>query len=93
MKIAPPDVLRLQSLLKPPSTPTSTASFIDYRRTLNQNQDRATTTYINPVDYDGTFMPSNSIRTVEPPNANDQFEEIKLDAGWTPPWTIIKGVG
>lgn len=90
--LAPSDAIRLQSLLKPPNTPTSTASFVDYQRSLNQNQDRATLQYVNPADYDGTFIPSTSVRTVEPPDANQQLEEIKLDAGWTPPWSVTKGV-
>jgi hypothetical protein len=92
MKMAPDDAVRLQNLLRPPSTPTSSASFVDYQRTLNQNQDRATLTFVNPADYDGTFLPSNSVRTVEPPDANQQLENLEADAGWTPPWSVIKGV-
>ena len=90
--MAPDDAVRLQNLLRPPSTPTSSASFVDYQRTLNQNQDRATLTFVNPADYDGTFLPSNSVRTVEPPDANQQLENLEADAGWTPPWSVIKGV-
>ena len=92
MKMAPDDGVRLQSYMKPPATPSSTASFVDYQRTLNQNQDRATLLYINPQDYDGTFVPSNSVRTVEPPDANDQLENVKADGGPLPPWAVIKGV-
>jgi hypothetical protein len=90
--LAPSDGARLQSYMKPPSTPASTASFVNYQRSLNQNQDRATLTYVNPANYDGTFIPSNSVRTVEPPDANDQLENLKTDSGWVPPWTVIKGV-
>jgi hypothetical protein len=92
MKMAPPDGVRLQSYLQPPATPKSSAEFTSYRQSLNQNQDRATVTYVNPADYDGTFVPSNSVRTVAPPDANEQLEEIKLDAGWVPPWAVVKGV-
>jgi hypothetical protein len=92
MKMAPSDAVRLQGYMRPPQTPKDSASFIDYQRTLNQNQDRATLQFINPADYDGTFVPSNSVRTVEPPEANEQLEDVKTDAGWTPPWAVVKGV-
>lgn len=93
IKIADSDAARLQALLIPPNSNRGSASFTSYRISLDANQDRATVTYINPADYDGTFVPSNSVRTVEPPDANDQLEEIKLDADWVPPWTVVKGVG
>jgi hypothetical protein len=92
IKEAHHDAARLQALMIPPTNDRGSASFTTYRATLNQNQDRATLQYINEQKYDGTFVPSNSIRTVEPPDANDQLEEIKQDA-WTPPWTVTKGVG
>lgn len=84
--------MRLQSYMIPPVSMRGSASFVDYQRELNQNQDRASTTFIRTADYDGTFVPSNSVRTEEPPDANEQLTEIKLDAGWTPPWAVIKGV-
>ena len=90
--MAPPDGFRLQSYMIPPTNMRGTASFTDYQKSLNQNQDRATLQYIRPSDYDGTFVPSNSVRTEEPPDANDQLNEVKLDAGWTPPWAVVKGV-
>jgi hypothetical protein len=92
MKMAPDDGARLQSLLIPPNTPTSSASFTSYRTSLNQNQDRPTVTHINAANYDGTFIPSNSVRTVEPPDANEQLENLKEDSGWIPPWTVVKGI-
>lgn len=67
MKMAPDDAARVQSYMIPPNNARSTASFVSYQRTLNQNQDRATLLRINPADYDGTFIPSTSVRTVEPP--------------------------
>ena len=79
MKMAPDDKARVQSYMKPPSTPSGTASFVDYQRTLNQNQDRATVQYVNEQSYDGTFVPSNSVRTVEPPSVNEKFPWIKGD--------------
>jgi hypothetical protein len=62
-----PDAARLQALLIPPNNNRGTASFTSYRSSLDQNQDRATLQFINPQQYDGTFIPSNSVRTVEPP--------------------------
>jgi hypothetical protein len=67
MKVAPHDSARVQSYMVPPTNLRGTASFVSYQRTLNQNQDRATLLHINSADYDGTFVPSNSVRTVEPP--------------------------
>jgi hypothetical protein len=67
MKMAPNDATRVAHFLKLNQTVRGTASFVDYQRTLNQNQDRATVQYIAAQDYDGTFVPSSSVRTVEPP--------------------------
>jgi hypothetical protein len=67
MKVAPDDNVRVAHFLKLNQTARATASFVDYQRTLNQNQDRATIQYVDPQNYDGTFVPSNSVRTVEPP--------------------------
>jgi hypothetical protein len=95
IKQAASDAERLQALLVPPRqgfSPTSAANFISYKRNLNQNQDRASVTYINPANYDGTFVPSNSVRTVTPPNAYDQLTEIQDESGWVPPWSVVKGV-
>jgi len=67
MKMAPSDNVRVAAFMKMNQTSRGTASFVDYQRTLNQNQDRATVQYIDVQAYDGTFVPSNSVRTVEPP--------------------------
>lgn len=93
MKMAPDDSARVQSYMVPPQNMRDSASFTSYRTALNQNQDRTTLTHINPADYDGTFVPSNSVRTVEPPDANDQLENLQDDSGWMPPWSVVKGVG
>jgi hypothetical protein len=87
MKIAPHDSVRLRSFMVPANNMRGTASFTDYQQSLNQNQDRATLNYIRKQDYDGTFVPSNSVRTVEPPQG-----EVKFDDSWTPPWAVVKGV-
>lgn len=54
---------------------------------------------IAPQDYDGTFIPSNSIRTVTPPDENTELANITRtdkdfpnDQLWSPPWAAIKGV-
>lgn len=90
--LAPDDNARLQSYMIPPTNVRGTASFTSYQTSLNQNQDRATLGFTNPADYDGTFVPSNSVRTVDPPDANDQLESVKTDGGWMPPWAVVKGV-
>lgn len=52
-----------------------------------------------PADYDGTFLPSSSVRTVTPPdeaaelNAVSSIDpDIPADKVWTPPWAATKGV-
>lgn len=54
---------------------------------------------IVPQEYDGTFIPSNSIRTVTPPNEYDELQGVtKSDPQETqdriisPPYGAIKGV-
>jgi hypothetical protein len=77
----------------PPNTySTGTADFVSYQRMLNQNQDRASVQYVHPANYDGTFVPSNSVRTVTPPDANKQLDILEADSGWYPPWAVKKGV-
>jgi hypothetical protein len=92
IKTATDDAARVQALMIPPNNQRGTASFINYQTSLHQNQDRATLIYTNPADYDGTFMPSNSVRTVEPPDANEQLENLQEDSGWVPPWTVVKSI-
>jgi hypothetical protein len=91
--LAPSDAVRLNALLKPATNNRGTADFTNYKTSLNQNQDRATLQYVDPQTYDGTFVPSNSVRTVDPPDANEQLEEVKLVNPWFPPWTVVKGLG
>lgn len=54
---------------------------------------------IVPQDYDGTFIPSNSVRTVTPPNEATELSNITKtdkdfpnDQIWSPPWAAIKQV-
>lgn len=51
---------------------------------------------IVPADYDGTFIPSNSVRTVTPPNANAELANVRLGdpdrpATFTPGKSILGG--
>jgi hypothetical protein len=90
--LAPDDAARLQSFMVPAKGSAGTVDFLSYQRSLNQNQDRATLEVINPFNYDGTFVPSTTVRTVTPPDANAQLDNVKADSGWYPPWSVIKGV-
>jgi hypothetical protein len=94
MKMAPDDGARLQSYMTPPpgTYTKSSADFVSYQRMLNQNADRASIQFIHPADYDGTYVPSNSVRTVTPPDANKQLDALEADSGWSPPWAVKKGV-
>lgn len=96
---APDDATRLAALIKsvpyyanlgasaafaPPE-----ASFAAQVRTL---------TAIVPADYDGTFLPSASVRTVTPPDEAAELAGVSetdkdvADPVWTPPWAVNQGV-
>lgn len=54
---------------------------------------------IVPQDYDGTFIPSNSVRTVLPPseavelaNVTKTDKDMPDDQLWSPPWASAKQV-
>lgn len=54
---------------------------------------------IVPADYDGTFIPSNSVRTVTPPIESDELANITktdkdapADSVITPPWAAVQKV-
>lgn len=56
-------------------------------------------TTIVPQDYDGTFIPSSSVRTVTPPNEATELADVTKtdkdmpdDRLWSPPWTVVKQV-
>ena len=51
------------------------------------------------ADYDGTFVPSNSVRTVTPPDAATELADVTktdpdnpTDSLWSPPWAAVKQV-
>ncbi|MEL7086821.1 MAG: hypothetical protein AAGL98_00015 [Planctomycetota bacterium] len=55
-------------------------------------------TTVIPADYDGTFIPSNSIRTVTPPDEAAELAAVSTtdqdvpDKIWTPPWAAANKV-
>jgi len=97
---APDDATRLQNLLT--SVPSYTmlgqsAAFRGPDAPLSAKIANLTT--IVPQNYDGTFVPSSSVRTVTPPNANEELlnvnrtdKDLPDDAIWSPPWAAVKGV-
>lgn len=95
---APDDATRLGNLLL--SVPSYrnmgvSAAFANPDRTVAAESFNAVT--IIPSEYDGTFIPSNSVRTVvpEPAPADDVLKTDKdfpNDELWSPPWAAVKGV-
>ena len=55
-------------------------------------------TTIFAADYDGTFLPSSSVRTVTPPDEGAELAGVSTtdkdvsDKIWSPPWAVAKGV-
>lgn len=99
-KPAPDDATRLQNLLR--SVPYyailgKSAAFISMNPSVRQTIADVSTIF--PANYDGTFLPSSSVRTVTPPNAATELANVtKTDPDvadampWTPPWGVSKGV-
>lgn len=97
---APDDATRLQNLLTSVpyyATAGKTAAFAS--PPSNVSTDVFNLTTIVPADYDGTFLPSGSVRTVTPPNENTELgnvlktdPDLPNDSLWSPPWAVVKGV-
>lgn len=97
---APDDATRLANLLN--SVPYyanmgRSAAFIGPDAPLSAKV--LTLTTIVPANYDGTFVPSGSIRTVTPPDAGEELaavaqtdKDLPTDTLWAPPWAVVKGV-
>lgn len=96
---APDDATRLNALLR--SVPSyrgvgQSAAFIGPDAPLSAKVYNLTT--IVPQDYDGTFVPSSSVRTTTPPDEATELDNITRtdkdvsDKIWSPPWAAIKGV-
>lgn len=97
---APDDATRLNALLM--SVPYyrsmgRSAAFMGPNAPLSAKVFNLTT--IVPANYDGTFVPSSSVRTVTPPDeATELYDTSRTDkdepadALWSPPWAQVKGV-
>jgi hypothetical protein len=51
------------------------------------------------ADYDGTFVPSSSVRSTVPPDEAAELaavsrtdKDVPADKIWSPPWAQVKGV-
>lgn len=97
---APDDATRLQAVLaKVPyyATLGKTAAFVGPMAPLSAKVYNLTA--VVPADYDGTFLPSSSVRTVTPPSEEAELaavprtdKDLPDDAIWSPPWAASKGV-
>ncbi len=97
---APDDATRLQRLLTSVpyyATLGQSAAFTGPDAPLSAKVYNLTT--IVPAAYDGTFVPSSSVRTVLPPNETTELyditrtdKDVPEDAIWSPPWAAVKGV-
>jgi len=99
-KAAPDDATRLNALLR--SVPYYkgmgvSAAFVGPNPTVQQTIIDLTT--IAPADYDGTFLPSSSLRTVTPPNEATELantsrtdKDVPADTLWAPPWAQVQKV-
>ena len=97
---APDDATRLQALLRSVpyyATLGKSAAFMAPSATLRAQVQNLTT--IVPANYDGTFVPSNSVRTVTPPNAGAELTAVSTtdkdeptDALIAPPWAVVQKV-
>jgi hypothetical protein len=72
------------------------AAFIGPNPTVSQSILDVTT--IVTANYDGTFIPSASVRTTVPPDEAAELSAVTRtdkdvpDALWSPPWAAVKGV-
>lgn len=96
---APDDATRLQSYMSVPyyANMGKSAAFVALPTT--PALDAALVVKINPADYDGTFLPSSSVRTVTPPDPNEQLAavprsdvDLPEDKLWAPPWAAVNQV-
>lgn len=95
-KAAPDDATRLQNLLG--SVPYysnigKSAAFTGPNASLPSQVGNLTTIF--PADYDGTFIPSNSVRTTLPPNEGTELTDVSQtdsdvpDTLQAPPWAQV----
>ena len=89
MKMAPDDTTRLAAFLKPPTSVTSTPDAEPFRFVTEWNHTPEGVETIVPQHYDGTFVPSSSVRTVAPP---EEFTLAHNDVLSGPPLTANQGI-
>lgn len=96
---APDDATRLAAFLKAPpyySNLGKSAAFMAPNAPLGAEVFNLTT--IVPQNYDGTFVPSGSVRTVTPPNETTELDNVPrtdkdvTDPIWSPPWAAAQKV-
>lgn len=97
---APDDATRLQALLAKVPYYTSmgrSAAFMGPDAPLSAKVFNLTT--IVPANYDGTFLPSSSVRTVTPPSEAGELDavlrtdkDVPADQLWSPPWAAVQKV-
>lgn len=97
---APDDATRLGNLLRSVPYYASqgrSAAFVGPSATLAAQVLNLTT--IVPANYDGTFRPSSSLRTVTPPDeaaelaaVNRTDKDVPADLLWAPPWAAAQKV-
>lgn len=99
-KPAPDDATRLQRLLTsvPHYEMQGKSAAFNYQG-LPTTLEALTVTRIDAAAYDGTFIPSSSLRTVTPPDPNEQLEDTNTtdkdfpqDPLVAPPWAQAKRV-
>lgn len=99
-KPAPDDATRLHALtLDVPSYKNAGVSASFAPANPLDPQRRSAVVKVDPAQYDGTFIPSNSMRTVTPPNdaemlRNTSATDVDLpdDKLWAPPWGVTEGI-
>lgn len=96
---APDDATRLNNLIASVPYYASTgrsAAFMGPDAPLSAKVFNLTT--IVPQDYDGTFLPSSSVRTVTPPDEATELDAVTrtdkdvTDKIWSPPWAAVQKV-
>lgn len=97
---APDDATRLANLLMTVpyyASAGKSAAFAGPVATVAQHVVNLTT--IVPANYDGTFVPSNSVRTTLPPDAAAELDDVLKtdkdvpdDSLHAPPWSAVKRV-
>lgn len=97
---APDDATRLQALLLSVPYYASTgrsAAFMGPDAPLSAKVFNLVT--IVSADYDGTFVPSSSVRSTVPPDEAAELaavsrtdKDVPADPLWSPPWAQVKGV-